>query len=179
MIFGNKYLRWLLASLGVAFTMLSFFASNSPEEVKSRTDAWLSIPLLGQISSKVVTFAASPWVFAASFFCFGAAVGWHFAKRQTSASKLEWWEILGGDMSDLAHEIENVKYYSNHEQLAANINVIAAKAQKNGLSFPSSADGFDTFQSFVPYLTHVSTYLNANELDYARSTAKQLSSRKP
>ncbi len=151
-----------------------FLASNSPDEVGKRADDWLAIILFGQIPDKFLSFVRSPWVFATSFFCFCAAVGWRFAKLKILSDKLEWWEILGTDMSYLACKIENTKWYSNHEQLAADINVVAVKAQKNGLLFPSNADGFDTFQSFVPYLTHVSSYLTANKLDHARPTAKQL-----
>ena len=166
------FLAWVIAGL---WALIALAASNSPADVEARANEWLAIPIIGQVPSKIANFIASPWVLATSFFCFGAAVGWRFAKLKISPDKLEWWEILGTDMSYLAHEIENSKYYSNHEQLAADINVVAVKAQKNGLVFPSNADGFDTYQSFVPYLTHVSTYLKANELDHARSTAKQLS----
>jgi hypothetical protein len=171
----NRYLQFFGSLFFGGLAILSFLASNSPDEVIQRADAWLGIPLIGQIPNKFVVFAGNRWTLATSFFIVGAFVGWQLAKRKKSTSKIEWWDMLASEMWGLAHRIDESKWHSNHEQLIADINVLGVKASKHGLAFPSNAAGFNTIQSFIPYLTQVSAFLKANELQHARSAAERLS----
>ena len=164
-------LAWGIAGI---WAIIVFAASNSPTDVKARTNEWLALPIIGQVPSKLANFVASPWVLASSFFVLGAAVGWRLAKQKIG-SKLKWWDSLGHEMARMAHRINDIDLNSNHDLLNADLNVLAIKVRKQGLSFPTNATGSDSFQSLLPYLNQVSAYLKANEIAHARDSAKRLS----
>jgi hypothetical protein len=173
-------LGWIVAAIWSIFV---FAASNGPKEVQTRTDDWLSLPIMDQLPTMVLNFIGSPLVLAISFLGLGIAIGVKFANRTRVVPINKWWLSLGNDMTLLAHQIEEIYWARNEHEVSAKINVVGAKinavgakAKKNGLAFPSNASGFTTFQSLLPYLHQVSAYLQDSEIEYARSAATRLSS---
>ncbi len=169
-----KTIGWTVATIWSIFV---FVASNGPDEVRTRTNDWLSLPFMDQLPTLVLNFIRSPLVLAISFMGLGIAIGIKFANRARVVPINKWWLSLGNEMAWLANEIDGIDWRGNEHEVSAKINVVSAKAKKNGLDFPSPATGFTSFKSLLPYLHQVSAFLEANEIEHARRMASKLSAK--
>jgi hypothetical protein len=169
---------WALSIGAVLWGLFVFLASNSPEDVQSRTSGWLASPLVKALPEAIVDFAASPVVLAITFLILGFGMGWR-ARKWWARPRRDEWHDLGVGLSLLGHEIDNARWSDDLHQLNADINLMAIKVTRKGLPFPKMADGFKTVQSFLPYVRQVSTFLQAGEVAHAREAARQLSAKPP
>src|SRR5687768_11227620 len=133
--------RWTLWIGAIVWGLFVFLASNSPEEVQSRTSGWLASSLAKALPTAFISFAASPVVLAVTFLIIGLFVGWRIHKRW-SQPKRDDWHDLGVGLSLLGHEIDNSRWGDDLHQLNANLNLMAIKVTKRGLPFPKKANGF-------------------------------------
>jgi hypothetical protein len=166
---------WVASGVGILWALLTFFASNSPSDVQQRTNGWLALPVLKELPDRLITFAGSTWVLAASFFTLGMVGGTKLVKWWLNRDSINWTNSLGLEMSLLAYDIENGIYSSDLHRLNADIDVVRVKATRHGLSFPKRSDGFVSIQSLLPYLTRVSAHLKAGHIDHARNSSHELS----
>lgn len=155
---------WVLGGVWAAF---SFIASNSPVEVETRAEAWLALPVIGQI----VEYATSRVLFAITMLFLGVAVGIQIMKYWQSRGELPWWQTLATDMSLLADDIAHLQISG---QILADIEVMRVKARARNLPFPNTGDDATNVARYLPYLTIVSAHLAAGQVAEASSSAKAL-----
>ena len=166
---------WLIWMAGALWALVAFLASNSPTDVQQRADGWLELPIIRELPDKLVAFAGNPVVFAVTFFSLGVLAGWRLTKWWSGRDTLPWWQNFGEELSLLAYQIEQSRWTTDLTGLNADIDVIRVKAAKHRFPFPKFSDGFNTVQSLLPYLVHVSAHLKAGHVDHARTAAEKLS----
>lgn len=155
---------WVLGSVWAAF---SFIASNSPAEVETRAEAWLALPVIGQI----MEYATSRVLFAITMLVLGVAVGMQVMKYWLSRGGLPWWHSLATDMSLLADDIEQLQI---SDKILADIEVMRVKVKGRNLAFPNADDRPTNVARYLPYLTAVSAHLAAGQLSEAKIAAQVL-----
>lgn len=168
---------WTLTALVAIWGLIAFLASNSPSDVQQRAEGWLALPILRELPTKLVDFAANPSVLALSFLSIGLAIGWQTKGWWAGRESYPWWDTLGVQMSLLASQIENSNWTSDIHRLNAEIDVVRVATTRRGFPFPKFADGFENVQSILPYLTRVSAHLNAGDITSARSAAQHFSAK--
>ena len=172
----RRWGTWIVWIGGVAWALLTFFASNSPSDVQQRATGWLALPILRDIPDKLIAFVASPFVFAFTFFTFGAFAGWRLNLWMAKGGVSHWAQSLGSDMSSLAYDIRDISAFADINRINADLDVVRVKLEQRGFIFPKMSDGFNTAQSLFPYLTRVSAHLKAGNIAHAKLTAQQFAS---
>lgn len=173
-----KYGKAALWVLGLAWGLLAFLASNSPDEVQQRTSGWLALPIVSSLPTTIIEFAAQPFVLALSFLLIGGFIGWKLRSVRRKPKDDGWYD-LGVEMSLMADRIEDLNYRDvDHERMNADLDVLRLNTIKRGLPFPSG-DGFKFFQSYETYLRRVSALLKSGHLNEAKLAAKHHSENPP
>ena len=96
-------LGWIVAAIWSIFVLV---ASNGPAEVQTRTDDWLSLPIIDKLPLMALDIVGSAWVIAISFLGLGVAVGLKFANRRKAVRVNSWWISLAHEMQWLAIQID-------------------------------------------------------------------------
>ena len=166
-----KMLSW---TISIGWVVLTFFASNSPIEVSERIKAWIAIPWLQNLFYGIIHFAGNTFVLATTFFLLGAFVSYKRFQGRTSSGEPTFVK-LGTDMRNLKFEIENLLWNDRPEEIVAQADVLATHAKAKGIAFPRPANIGRDINKLLPYLTHVSARLLAEQIPEAKAAAVRYS----
>lgn len=159
----------LTGAVGVLAAIFSFAASNSPDEVATRTTGWLALPIIRDIPSAVVSFAAHPIVLAASFFGVGVWAGLWIAKFAIRTSKADPMRSLGGEMSDMAFRVEAMSAFSHEPSVIGDLDALMTKIRAAGFAAPTGR--MLSRDRMALYLHSVSAFLRSGQVADARACA--------
>jgi hypothetical protein len=169
----KRVLKRLSGAIVLLWAVLVFLASNSPDEVASRTAGWLSLPLVRTMPAALFSVAKHPVTLAMTFLGLGGWIGWTLHKFVVGAAHANPWKGLGVEAQLMGHAVDQMSSILPNNAVVGRLNLILGKLRANGFAVPPGPQ-LDRNQMSL-YLHQVGAYLSDGNLAAARDAARHLS----
>jgi hypothetical protein len=159
------------------WTVFVFLASNSPDEIASRSAGWMALPLIRNIPGATLSFAAHPITLSVTFFLLGVWAAIAIRNVLTRLQTLNPWKGLGSEVTLMGYEIDNMSSFVPDHAVLGRLNLLIGKLKANGFDCPPGGPLDRDHMS--RYLHQVGAYLSDGNADAARAAAARLSPPSP
>lgn len=157
----------------VVWTVFVFLSSAGPDDVRQRTAAWMSLPVVRSLPGWLINVATLPWTLALTAMAIGIGVGWVQRGRQGRARRSSPAEALGARLTMTAYAIDNMSRIEANNAVLSELSVVIRKLSLRGFELPPSSPFFDR-DRMSAYLHQVGRFLRENDEPTAKEIARQI-----
>jgi hypothetical protein len=168
---------WKITQVAVPalFSILSLMINVSQGNAVANVGSYVPSAFIARLPAILGSLLLNPFFLSGSFLLLGLALGSrvHGWKIDRKASSKDDWYYLGLRMSNMARALDNMSFGAEG-QTTSELNVLIGDIARSGLQVPRPDNGIWDSTKMSRYLYQVGAYLQADQIDEAKASARQL-----